>query len=285
LNASAYRLFVPSARDVVLPPGAPLIVALHGCTQSAADFATGTRFDQLAERAGAFVLYPEQSQSANPQRCWNWFLPENQRRAGPEPAAVLEEIARVRSLHPIDPERIFVTGLSAGAAFAAILAEQAPDVFAAAALMAGVALHTAHDAGSAFRVMQDGPKRTLGTDGPSPAAGYERLRVLIWAGADDRRVIPLNSAVLAGQFARLMGLGGIEPLQERDGAREIARWRDASGSVRIELDVIDGLAHAWSGGSARGSFTAPAAPRFSDELFAFFLVCANSSVERDPRAE
>ena len=131
-----------------------MLVALHGCTQTAADFAAGTGFDELAERYGAHVLYPEQSPLRNAQRCWNWFLRENQSRSRGEPAAILKLVEEVCGTHAIDRERIFVAGLSAGAAMAAILAEQAPDIFAAAGMMAGVPLHASHDVKSAYALMQ-----------------------------------------------------------------------------------------------------------------------------------
>ncbi len=144
-----HELFVPSR---LLGP-APLIVALHGCGQTPADFATGTRLNDAAERRGAIVVYPAQTKAANSSGCWNWFLPEHQTRQLGEPATILRLVEHLSQQHTIDRSRIFVTGLSAGGAMAAILAEQAPDVFAGVGIVAGVALHASHDMPSAFAAM------------------------------------------------------------------------------------------------------------------------------------
>jgi poly(hydroxyalkanoate) depolymerase family esterase len=265
-----YRLFVPpGAREA-----APLIVALHGCTQTAADFAAGTCFDELAGPRGAFVLYPEQSRSANPQGCWNWFLDANQRRTSGEPAAILDRVEQVCARYPIDRSRVFVAGLSAGGAMAAILAEQAPDVFAGAGIVAGVALHAS---GS----LEKGTAAMLGF-APDALAGvvervglhrphvYDRLRVMLVAGAADPIVHPSNMQALMHQFATLMGLRGSAKPESR-GRIACARWTDRSGVTRIETWTVEGLGHAWSGGSLRGSHTDPDAPDAGAAMIDFFL--------------
>jgi len=242
----SYRLYVPRPLDLAGPPS--LLVALHGCTQTAADFAAGTRFDAFADRYGLVVLYPEQSPLANPRRCWNWFLPEHQTRAAGEPAAILELVEAIVEQSGVDRERVFVCGLSAGAAMAAILAEQAPDVFAAVGIMSGVALHSSHDAETAYEAMRG--EREYATISNviavHPPASYKRLRVLIWTGDEDKTVAPSNAAVLAEQFRSL-------------------------GCASVEVRTIDGLGHAWSGGSLRGSHTAPLAPNASETMLEFFL--------------
>ncbi len=152
--------------EIFVPQGlvglAPLIVALHGCGQSTADFAAGTRLNEVAERYGAIVVYPEQTKTANTSGCWNWFLPEHQTRTGGEPAAILRLMDFVAQQHAIDRTRIYVTGLSAGGSMAAILAEQAPEIFAGVGIVAGVALHASHDIPSAFAAMA-GKQTTTGT--------------------------------------------------------------------------------------------------------------------------
>ena len=259
---------------------APLVVALHGCTQTASDFAAGTRFDSVAERAGAFVVYPEQSTRANPRRCWNWFLERNQRRDGDEPSQILDLVAEIVSRYPIDEGRIFVAGLSAGGAMAAILAEVAPDVFAAAGIMAGVALHASNDVPSGLAAMRgesapaapagDGARATMGGDDASTAGAYGRLRVTLWSGDADRVVDSRNTAVLARQFRELVGVAAAGESEERPTA-VVERWRDQGGRVRVETWRLPGIGHAWSGGSFRGSHTDPRGPRASDEMMAFFL--------------
>ena len=250
-------------------------MALHGCTQTASDFAAGTRFDSVAERAGAYVVYPEQSVMRNPHRCWNWYAHEHQQRASGEPAEILELARETLERHPIDPARVFVAGLSAGGAMAAILAEQAPDVFAAVGIMAGVALHASRDLATARAAMHGDvepadvaplPERRTGD-----ADAYARLRATIWAGGHDHTVAPSNTSLLAKQFLRLLGMTGDHPEHDETPAADVARWRDAAGRVRVEAWRVRDMGHAWSGGSFRGSHTYPRGPRASDEMMAFFL--------------
>jgi poly(hydroxyalkanoate) depolymerase family esterase len=261
-----YRLFVPDGRA----KGAPLFVAIHGCRQGAEDFAHGTRFDTLGERHDAVVLYPEQDERANGQRCWNWFLPENQRRDGPEPAALLELVERIAREHDVDRSRIYLAGLSAGACLATILAEQAPDVFAGVAAMAGVALHTAHDVDTAYAAMRGERKPEFSAPGLESVA-YRRSSAIIWIGARDIRVAPVNAWLLGAQFARLYGLAELPDREEIFGGGKRALWHDRSGKTRLEVRELDEIGHAWSGGSLRGSYTAPVGPNFSEALFRFFL--------------
>jgi poly(hydroxyalkanoate) depolymerase family esterase len=269
-----HRLFVPTR-----PRGpygaAPLVVALHGCTQTASDFAAGTRFDSVAERAGAYVVYPEQSVLRNGNRCWNWFLAENQYRDAGEPAAILSLVRDILGRHPIDRSRVFVAGLSAGGTMAAILAEQAPDVFAAVGVMAGVRLHASHDLRGAMAAMRGsgdaaGVPVSPAWERPRPQA-YDRMRATIWSGTDDRTVAPSNAAALAGQFRALFRIPETEPEVELNPDFESARWRDRFGAVRVETFSVRGMGHAWSGGSFRGSHTCPRGPRASDAMMSFFL--------------
>jgi len=273
-----YRLFVPEGRGKQLP----LFVAIHGCSQDAEDFAHGTRFDVLGERHGAVVVYPEQDERANGHRCWNWFLPENQRRDGPEPAAVLDLVERVVREHDVDRTRIYLAGLSAGACLASILAEQAPDVFAGVAAMAGVALHAAHDVDSAYDAMRGERK----PDPPPTAvdtAAYRRSRAIIWTGARDIRVAPVNAWLLGRQFSQLYGLCAEPDVEEIFGGGKRALWRDRSGMTRVEVRELDAIGHVWSGGSLRGSYTAPVGPNFSEALFRFFLEEGEAETEQAMR--
>ncbi len=250
------------------------MVALHGCTQTASDFAAGTRFDAVAEGFGAYVVYPEQTVAANAQRCWNWFRAEDQSRDSGEPAAILALVEDIARRFPIDRERVYIVGLSAGGAMAAILAEQAPDVFSAAGIVAGVGLHASSSLSEARDAMRgDGPRLPAAMTVYGDDRAYARLRLTLWAGTGDRIVAPINSALLARQFARLLGIESDAVLERRKGA-EISHWCDAAGRVRIELWSVPKLGHMWSGGSFRGSYTSPSGPRASDEMMRFFLGAA-----------
>ncbi len=266
------------------------MVALHGCTQTAADFAAGTRFDSVAERAGAIVAYPEQGVRANGNRCWNWFLEAHQARERGEPEAIVGLVGDLIARHPIDPRRVFVAGLSAGGAMAAILAEQAPDVFAAAGIMAGVPLHISHNVDSAFAAMRGHVSRTesitlLRRRAPQ-GVRYDRLRVSVWTGLGDRTVDPRNELALVDQFRILTGVSEVAGEIDNRTDAAIERWRDATGRTRVESVRIPGVGHAWSGGSFRGSHTEPKGPRASDAMMAFFLNDVETAVRPElPRPE
>ncbi len=274
-----HRLFLPD--DLRRGAAAPLLVALHGCLQTPADFAVGTRFDEIGARYGAVVVYPEQTQRANGSRCWNWFDRKNQRRRGGEPARILRLVETLARTYPIDRERIYVVGLSAGGSMAAILGEQAPDVFSGVGIMAGVALHSSDNLLTALAAMAGNrtdadraanARSAAGDAPPLPPAAYRRMRVSIWAGTNDATVAPSNAATLAGQFAVLLGLAGSRQEREpaSDGRAETTFLRDAEGRVRIRVVTVSDMDHAWSGGSPQGSFTYPAGPDASTEMLAYF---------------
>ena len=252
-----YRLYVPTN------PGqpAPLLVMLHGCTQSAVDFAAGTRMNEVAEAQGAYVLYPVQVQSANAQRCWNWFNPADQARDGGEAALIAGMTRAVMTAHPIDPSRVFVAGLSAGGAQAAILAATYPELFAAAGIHSGLACGAASDVSSAFRAMRQG----------HAGQGRHRTRTIVFHGDRDATVHPRNADAVADQVeadgkleteqgVSAGGLGYTRTVQ-----------RDRSGRPVLERWLVHGAGHAWSGGSTQGSYTEPAGPDASRAMMAFFM--------------
>ncbi len=229
----------------------------------------------MAERAGAYVVYPEQSVLENPNRCWNWYSEAHQHRDAGEPAQIIALVAETLARHPIDPARVFVAGLSAGGAMAAILAEQAPDLFSAVGIMAGVALHASRDLASARAAMRgnvdpEDVAPLLDRPGRDPRV-YARMRATVWTGVHDHTVAPSNTCALAKQFLHLFGLVDARAeIDERSDA-DVMRWRDGAGHVRVEAWRVREMGHAWSGGSFRGSHTYPRGPRASDAMMAFFL--------------
>lgn len=267
-----YKLYVPGGP---LEGPAPLVVMLHGCKQNPDDFAAGTRMNQLAQQQGWFVLYPGQQRSANQMGCWNWFQEGDQQRGRGEPSIIADMTREIAATHAIDPNRIFVAGLSAGGAMAAIMATTYPELYAAAGIHSGLPHAAANDLVSALRAMKQGP----GAHRRGRTA-EERSTVptIVFHGDRDTTVHPCNGDEVIAQ-ARWSSLAAVTPGQAETqrgavpSGRSFTRTihRDASGRVDAEHWVIHGAGHAWSGGSAAGSYTDPLGPDASGEMLRFFL--------------
>jgi len=278
-----YKLYVPS---VYRGEPIPLVVMLHGCTQSADDFAAGTRMNHLAEEQGLLVLYPEQSRSANAQKCWNWFRPEDQQRDSGEPLLIAGATREVMRNYAVDPRRVYVAGLSAGGAAAAILGAAYPDLYAAVGVHSGLARGAASDMPSAFVAMRHGarmqPHAGGRPDAPSPV-----VPTIVFHADLDSTVHPRNSDQVIAQAATDDGLR-TEVLRERvPGGHAYTRTlhRDGDGRVLLEQWLIHGAGHAWAGGSAAGSFTDPLGPDASREMLRFFEQHTKQDSPRFNRSE
>jgi poly(hydroxyalkanoate) depolymerase family esterase len=274
-GSRAYKLYVPSQyRGQPLP----LIVMLHGCTQSPDDFAAGTRMNLLAEEDNCFVVYPEQTASANISKCWNWFRPGDQIRGHGEPALIVGITRQVMSDYSVDEERIYAAGLSAGAAAAAILAAAYPDLYAAIGVHSGLACGAARDVPSAFAAMRRSGQvaRRRSGDNSSGRGRYLRtVPAIVFHGDQDTTVHPNNGDQVIAQLkealaadAKVTVEGGRVP-----GGRAYTRTvhRDAADHSIFEQWVIHGAGHAWSGGSLAGSYTDPQGPDATREMLRFFL--------------
>lgn len=270
-----WRLYTP-ARPAGAPR-APLLVMLHGCTQDADDLARGTRLDEVAERHGLVVLYPEQPAGANALRCWNWFDPAHQRREAGEPALLAQLVARVAQDRDVDPARVHVAGISAGGAMALILAAGYPERFASVASASGMPVGAVTAAAQAWQVMREGAS----AEQASPQAVRERMGanaravpLLVLHGGADATVVPANGRRTAEQWAAAIGATPAEPRRTEASptsrASQHQRWRGADGGDVVEFVEIAGLGHAWSGGSAEGTYTDPQGPD-SSELLARFV--------------
>lgn len=287
----SYLLYLPPTGPTEsADPPLPLVVMLHGCTQDPADFAAGTDMNSLAREQGFAVLYPAQAQSANPSRCWNWFKHNHQRRGSGE-AAVLAGMTRaVLAEHRLDPRRVYVAGLSAGGAMAAILGRAYPDLYAAVGIHSGLASGAANDLMSALSAMKHGPA----TPSSPPAAvhsgepggsdhGLETsigpVPTIVFHGDGDAVVHPGNGtqaiAVAIGQTGDA-GATHTNPLVESGespGGRRYTRTthpRAAGTPAQAEHWVVHGGGHAWSGGSEQGSYTDPSGPDATREMWRFF---------------
>jgi poly(hydroxyalkanoate) depolymerase family esterase len=255
----SYRLFVPGRTGGKAPR--PVLVLLHGCKQDALDFAKGTHMNDVAQREQCIVIYPEQSHRANAMGCWNWFEPAHQARGRGEPAVIAALTQQVIREHGGDPSRVYICGLSAGGAMAAVVAGQYPDVFAAAGVHSGLPAGIATDMTSALGAMRRAPRGTAGEPGAAP--------VIVFHGTSDRTVHPGNGKEIVQAAAAAYEAAGVA--LHRTQAGPVTRFSAPDGTPLVEHWEIRGGSHAWSGGSPEGSFTAPAGPDASAAMMAFFL--------------
>jgi poly(hydroxyalkanoate) depolymerase family esterase len=261
-----YRLFKPSG----LPKAHvhPLIIMLHGCGQSATDFAASTRMNRLAALYGFLVLYPEQDRLANVQACWNWFDTRNG-RAKLEAASIVAALDHTCGLHPIDTRRVAIAGLSAGASMAALVALHFPQRFAAIVMHSGVEPTSANSSATAMAAMR-GRYRPAG---PSPAILQMALpALLVIQGSADHVVLKANGMRAAQTWAarthaqptaaRVVRRGKRYPFTTMD-------WFAAKSHLQVTLSEINGLGHAWSGGTASQAYSDPKGPDASRMVWAF----------------
>lgn len=261
-GSRSYKLYIPSAQETPCP----LIVMLHGCQQSADDFAAGTRMNFAAEARRCFVVYPEQPQAANASKCWNWFRPGDQARDQGEPALIAGIVRQVTAAYAIDPDRVYVAGLSAGGAAAAIMGEAYPDLFAAVGVHSGLACGSAYDLPSAFAAMR-------GQAAAATRRGATAIPTIVFHGDRDSTVHPCNGAKV---IQRARAEAELEKTTERGSAASGEAFscyvqRDEGGRSVLELWELHGAGHAWSGGSSAGSFTNPGGPDATGEILRFFL--------------
>jgi poly(hydroxyalkanoate) depolymerase family esterase len=278
----AYKVYVPAMKSEA--PCA-MIVMLHGCTQSADDFAAGTQMNRLADEHGFVVVYPEQAAHSNASKCWNWFKPTDQLRGAGEPSLISGIVRDVAQRHGADSDRIFVAGLSAGAAMAVVLGETYPELFAGVGAHSGLPYGSAHDMPSALAAMKGGRsgmpglKNVPGGAGPARKKAVQAVPVIVFHGDRDHTVQQANSKdiVLQAQEAHACeSVGGMCVTTQTgvaSGGRRFSRevHTDSDGLAHIESWTLHGGGHAWSGGHASGSYTDGAGPDASAEMVRFFM--------------
>ena len=256
-----YKLYIPPAS---FEEPLPLVVMLHGCTQNPDDFAAGTGMNEAALKRGFYVLYPAQTQHANSSRCWNWFKHNHQKRGRGEPALLAGMTRDVMARYNIDPKRVYVAGLSAGGAMAAILGDAYPDLFAAVGVHSGLATGSATNLQTALGAMQAGGQAMAARSQASPPT-------IVFHGDSDATVNAVN-----GEQVLAASAGVHQPETKRaksaNGRDYTQRiYKEAGGRVVAEHWAVHGAGHAWSGGSARGSYTDGTGPDASEEMLRFFL--------------
>jgi poly(hydroxyalkanoate) depolymerase family esterase len=267
-GSRAYKLFIPSRYQ---GQPLPLVVMLHGCTQSPDDFAAGTRMNFIAEEQTCFVVYPAQRSEANQAKCWNWFRTADQQRGKGEPSLIAGITRQIMRDYSVDPKRVYVGGLSAGAAAAAIMGATYPDLYAAIGVHSGLACGSASDLPSAFVAMRQGglaasyASDSL-SDGPT-------VPTIAFHGDRDITVHPSNGDQIFEQSKRTTSTQKNVHRGRVPGGHAYTRTihTDASGRGIFEHWNIHGAGHAWSGGSPAGSYTDPRGPDATREMLRFFL--------------
>jgi poly(hydroxyalkanoate) depolymerase family esterase len=279
----SYKLYVPSS---YIGQEVPLVVMLHSCTQNPDDLAAGTRMNALAEEHIFLVAYPAQAQGANMNKCWNWFEVSDQQRGRGEPSLIAGITRQIIDEYNVADGRVYVAGMSAGGAMAAIMAEAYPDLYAAVGVHSGLAPGAAHDMPSAFAAMHQG--------GPATGQSARIVPAIVFHGDCDKTVHPRNADHLLEHYCTAKTPGsrdeagrptprGTVRQGQAPGGHAYTRttYRDAGGRALAERWTVHGLGHAWSGGSSSASYTDPKGPDASAEMVRFF----NQHPQRGPHGE
>jgi poly(hydroxyalkanoate) depolymerase family esterase len=274
----AYKIYIPSRYH---GQALPLIVMLHGGTQTPDDFAAGTRMNLIAEEQTCLVAYPTQPSHANLVKCWNWFRTGDQQRDRGEPSLIAGITRRVMDDYSVDAQRVYVGGLSAGAAAAAVMGATYPDLYAAIAVHSGLACGSADDLISAFAAMRQGAPAFETADAPENKEPF--VPTIVFHGDRDAIVHPRNAdhviscSLRASKWQRKQHRGRVP-----DGlAYTRTIHTDTNGRAMLEQWCIHGAGHAWSGGNPAGSYTEPRGPDAAREMLRFFR--EHAAVGRDTR--
>jgi len=264
-GAQRYWLFVPPGRP--RNERMPLMVMLHGCSQTAEGFAASTRMNQIAAKEGFAVLYPEQNKLANLQGCWNWHR-TNSGKAQSEADAIVATMLQVCQRHAIEPARMALAGLSAGASMAALLAVRHPALFRAVAMHSGVAPGIAHSLVGALKAMRG---HSVATPLLPLLPGKHLPTLLVIQGSADPLVAPSNGSTVAQLWAAREAAKPGQPRVVQRGARHAATVTDYKTKDRLVASLYDikGLGHAWSGGAASQDYSDPKGPDASRLIWAF----------------
>ncbi|EDL66597.1 poly(3-hydroxybutyrate) depolymerase [Bacillus sp. SG-1] len=281
-----YKLYVPNGYDS--NKTYPLYVMLHGCTQDASQFATGTKMNTLADEKSFLVLYPEQTSSGNSNKCWNWFETAHQSRGSGEPAIIAGMVNTVKNNYSIQDEHVYAAGLSAGAAMSVIMGATYPDLFSGIGVGAGLEYKAATSMSGAFTAMSSGgPDPTQQGISAYGAMGSraKMLPVIVFHGTSDYTVYPVNADQVTTQWAVTNDLAQngadddwIDDRAERTenftvpGGRSysVSDYEAGDGKVWMKKVMVHSMGHAWSGGSSQGSYTDPNGPDASRMMWEFF---------------
>ena len=266
-----YKLYVPASynqQPQQRTQRVPLVVMLHGCTQSPDDFAAGTQMNLYAEGTPCLVLYPEQSSSANSSKCWNWFSAIDQQRGQGEPSIIADMTREIIAAYDVDPARVYVAGLSAGGAMAAIMGSTYPELYAAVGIHSGLPYAAASDLPSALQAMRSGMNETKSARAQPQSATRP---IIVFHGDRDTTVHPRNGEQLIAQNVPRNAVTSVVNGGAPGGltyTRTI--HKNGAGLPLAEQWLIHGAGHAWSGGSSAGSYTEQRGPQATQEMMRFF---------------
>jgi poly(hydroxyalkanoate) depolymerase family esterase len=289
--AGSRPYFVYTPANYHVGSAVPLMVMLHGCTQTPADFAAGTQMDQLADQKQFVVVYPQQTSTYNQEKCWNWFDSADQSRGSGEPAiiaGIVQAVEQTTSQWTIDTHHIYAAGLSAGAAMTVILGATYPDIFAAIGVQSGLEYQAATSSTDAYTALRQG--------GPDPArqgqAAYNAMgsaaRVvptITFHGTSDYLVYPINGEQVVRQWMQTDHLASHNaynasfnsPTSTTNGqvagghSYSVYTWNDSNGNEVQEYWLVNGMGHDWSGGSSSGTYTDPQGPGATQAIYNFFM--------------
>ncbi len=283
-----YKVWIPTG--YAAGNSLPMILMLHGCTQNPDDFAAGTQMNLYADQYKFFTVYPDQPDSANGTKCWNWFLPEDQTRDAGEPSIIAQVVRDVQTTYGIRRDKTFVAGMSAGAAMTVIMGAAYPDIFSAIGVSAGLEYRAGDSAATGVLAQQIG--------GPDPntqgqlafaemGARAHRMPTIVFHGTLDVTVQYANGPQIIQQYAQTndyiddgidnnsvdntadQTMTGVAPVASgKTYTRSI--YRDAQNRPLLEFWSVEQMRHAWSGGSSAGSYTDPTGPNASFEMVRFF---------------
>jgi len=246
----------------------PLVVVLHGCTQTAAGYDAGSGWSDLADRFGFALLYPEQTRANNPNTCFNWFVPEDTRRDGGEAASIRQMITAMVERHAIDATRIFITGLSAGGAMTSVMLATYPEVFAGGAIIAGLPFGAAASMPQAFdRMRGHGHSSDEASAAAIRAASPHRgawPRVSVWHGSADATVTAANADHIIGQWRALHALPPAPTRDTHGGGDHHRMWCDDTGRIMLEDHRIAGMGHGTPLGTTGETASGRAMPYMLD---------------------
>ncbi len=292
-----FGLWVPTTMQS--DRASPLLMVLHGCGHDAEDMAEISGMNQLADVNGFLAVYPEQSRLANLLKCWNWFDPRHQTRGAGEPSILAEVVDQVRASYPVDPDRIFLVGVSAGGAMASILAATYPDIFAALAIFAGAEFRAAASVSEGFAAMKRGgpdPLRQGQLAFEAMRSGLaqkkrKRIPAIVFQGTADTYVNPVNADQAIAQWSQTNACLAAEAGDTSFAVTEKVVEGVAVGGLAFEKHVymegtqplmekwlVHGLGHAWSGSPERTKYGDPNGPNASTEIWRFFCEATSNSL-------